>query len=364
MKYYTFTLITFFLLLPSYILSQEFYMTSPVGYGQNTTGGNGGTVIIVNTREKLKEALKSSQPLVIIVTEDIDFGENEIINEVITNKTLLGLKGVKLLATARVKNGGILGFREGSDNVIIRNLIFEGQGAFDVDGQDLLQNTGCTNLWVDHCEFYDGVDGNFDNTRKADNITISWCYFGYRHEPKTEGMTGDGSGKHRYSNLVGGSAYDYPDDGHYSITFQYCYWGDGCVQRMPRARNAELHILNCFYKVSDISNSLAIGLGAGINGTSCYVEGTNFKKVTRVVDTTYDSIENSSVAVNFVNCLSGGINDGVVSKPDYNYQVLDPGLVEAVVTDPCGAGATLNVNLTGEISSLCTSHYLYRFRKM
>ncbi len=60
---------------------------------------------------------------------------------------------------------GILYIKPGSNNVIIRNLIFEGPGAYDVDGQDNLTNEG-TNIWVDHCEFQDGMDGNFDNKGK------------------------------------------------------------------------------------------------------------------------------------------------------------------------------------------------------
>lgn len=342
----------FFLSIASFLFAQDYYMASPVGFGRNATGGGNATVVSVDTHDELKNALKANGSSIIIVTKDIEFGENTMISEVVTNKTLLGLKGVRLVSTSRLKSSGILGLKEGSNNIIIRNLIFEGQGAFDVDGQDLLQNTGCTNLWVDHCEFYDGVDGNFDNTKKADNITISWCKFGYNHPSQVEGMTGDGSGEHRYSNLVGGSSSDAPADGHYSITFQYCYWGNGCAQRMPRARNAELHILNCYYNVTDVSSALAIGLGAGSKGTTCYVEGTNFKKIGRVVDTSYDKTD-KMVAVNFVNCLNGAANSGTVSQPSYSYTALDANLVEAAVTSACGAGATLDVSLDGKISSPC-----------
>ena len=62
-----------------------------------------------------------------------------------------------------------------------------------------------------------------------------------------------------------------------NITFQYCYWAEGCIDRMPRARNAELHILNCYYATGPEGRN-GIGLGGGINGTTCYVEGCHFKK--------------------------------------------------------------------------------------
>lgn len=352
MKTTKFFLLVSFLLLITNISAQDYCMTSPIGFGRNATGGNNGAIVLVKNRTELKNALKASGSSVIIITEDILFGEGEMISEIVTNKTLLGLKGIKLTTTARTANGGILGFKNGSNNVIIRNLIFEGPGAYDVDGKDLISNTGCTNLWVDHCEFYDGVDGNFDNTNNADNISISWCKFGYKIPPLAGGS--GGSNDHRFSNLIGGSKDNTPADGHYSITFQYCYWSDGCKQRMPRARNAELHLLNCYYN-TNTSDALAIGLGAGVKGTTCYVEGTDFKKVKRVVDTSYDPVSGQSVAVNFINCLSGGTNSGTVSKPEYSYTAIDVSDVESVVASSCGAGANLDVTLTGKISSTCIS---------
>ncbi len=348
-----FSIILFFIAIQ--INAQEYCMSSPTGFGRNATGGTGGKIVKVTTLSELSAALKASGSATIIIMNNITFGQNEMINEVISNKTILALHGVKLVSTYRDKNGGILGFKAGSNNIIVRNITFEGPGAYDVDGNDLLQNTGCSNLWVDHCEFYDGVDGNFDNTKSSDNITISWCKFGYKILPKAGGS--GGSDQHCFTDLVGGSATDAPSDGHYSITFQYCYWSDGCIQRMPRARNAELHILNCYYNVTSKSSSgsttstLAIGLGAGSNGTTCYVENTDFKKISKVLDASYDKVTGQSVAINFVNCLKGGSNSGTVSKPSYTYTALDVNNVEAAVLSAYGSGATLNVSESGEISA-------------
>ncbi len=347
-------LFSFLLLSTTISLSaQEYCMKSPTGFGRNATGGAGGSVVKISTRTELSTALKASGASIIIITKDITFGQNEMINEIISNKTILALSGIKLVSTYRDKNGGILGFKAGSNNVIVRNIIFEGPGAYDVDGNDLLQNTGCNNLWVDHCEFYDGVDGNFDNTKTSDNITISWCKFGYKILPKAGGS--GGSANHCFSNLVGGASNDFPSDGFYSITFQYCYWSDGCIQRMPRARNAELHILNCYYNITSknstggSTSSLAIGLGAGSNGTTCYVEGTNFKKVSTVLDASYDKVTGKSVATNFINCLKGGSNSGTVLKPTYTYTALDVDNVEEAILSVNGAGATLKVSDSGEV---------------
>jgi pectate lyase len=340
-----------FLHLATLANAQDYCMQAPVGYGGNATGGSGGNVVPVKTRTELSNALKASGQAVIIVTNDVSFGEGEMIKLVVQNKTLLGMNGVRLISTAQVKNGGILQLSASSNNVIIRNLIFEGPGAYDVDGNDLLQNVGCTNLWVDHCEFYDGVDGNFDNTNSADNITISWCKFGYNKPPKAGGS--GGSNDHRFTNLVGGNASAAPADGHYSITFMCCYWANGCKERMPRARNAELHILNCYYN-TDVSSSTAMGLEGGDKGLSCYVEGACFKKI----GTIYKSYGSGTKTLTYIDCLGGATtNIGTTPKPSYPYSALPASEVEAAVTSASGAGATLAVNAgNGSVSSYTSIH--------
>ncbi|MDR2622319.1 MAG: T9SS type A sorting domain-containing protein [Dysgonamonadaceae bacterium] len=341
-----------FLLLIILANAQDYCMKTPSGYGGNATGGGGGNVVTVKTQTELSNALKISGPAVIIVTENITFGEGEMIKLQVQNKTLLGMSGVRLISNAQVKNGGILQLNSGSNNVIIRNLIFEGPGAYDTDGNDLLQNVGCTNLWVDHCEFYDGVDGNFDNTKLADNITISWCKFGYNKPPKAGGS--GGSNDHRFTNLVGGGENDAPTDGHYSITFLFCYWSDGCKERMPRARNAELHILNCYYN-TDVSGSLALGLEGGVNGSTCYVEGTHYKKI----GSTYKSYGSGTQNLTYTDCLGGTqTNIGTAPKPSYSYNALPANEVETAVTSASGAGATLVVNAgDGSVSSYASIRF-------
>lgn len=320
----------------------KYYSASPVGYGRNVTGGGNGSIVLVNSVAGLKSALSGTTPSRVIVTQNLTFGQGDVIQTgAAWNKTLLGLPGVRLITTARVTNGGILQLSSNSGNFIIRNLIFEGPGAYDVDGRDLLHNNGCDGLWVDHCEFYDGVDGNFDNTNGADNVTISWCKFAYNIPPLAGGS--GGSDDHRFSNLVGANSDNYPPDGHFSITFQCCYWAEGCRERMPRARNAELHILNCLYNTS-VQGSVALGLEGGVNGTNCYVEGTHFKQITNV----HKSYGTGTVNLTFVDCI-GGVDDiGIAPQPAYDYTPLSVSQVESTVTN--GAGAILNVTTDGGIS--------------
>nr|WP_315147993.1 T9SS type A sorting domain-containing protein [uncultured Flavobacterium sp.] len=337
----------FFVFLAAF--GQNYYMSKPEGFGAAATGGGNATPITVTTYDEFKAAIKLTTPQVILVSGTITCSYT---SETLTNKTIIGLKGARLVNTNQTATGsGILYLKPGSNNVIIRNLIFEGPGAYDVDGRDNLTSE-CTNLWVDHCEFQDGTDGNFDNKGAGDNTTISWCKFTYLKPAKSGGP--GGADDHRFTNLVGSSKSDFPADGHYSITFQNCYWAEGCKERMPRARNAELHLLNCYYNTS-VSGSLAIGLGGGNNNTTCYVENTNFANIASVYRN-YNSTDGGTVGLIFDGCINGSANVGSVSKPSYAYTVLPVAEVAtAVANGNCGAGATLNVTTTGVISSGCAS---------
>jgi pectate lyase len=327
--------------------------TVPQGFGAAATGGGDATPITVTNYSSFKAALTSSNP-VILVSGTIDCTLTSV---QLKDKTIIGLPGARLRnlqitpgnPSTSAANSGILYLKAGSNNVIIRNLIFEGPGAYDVDGNDNLTSEA-TNLWVDHCEFQDGMDGNFDNKGKSDNTTISWCKFTYLKDP-TARNTLNFTNDHRFSDLVGSSATDFPVDGHYSITFQNCYWAEGCKERMPRARNAELHILNCYYKTT-VSGSLAIGLGGGNNNTSCYVENTDFATIGTVYKD-YTSTDGGTIGLTFDGCHNRANSTiGTVSKPTYNYTALSLDDVASKVPNTTnGAGATLNVTTTGIISS-------------
>ena len=346
-----------FVFLFNTMLGQNYYMTQPEGYGAAATGGGNATPVTVNNYTAFKNALTSTSAAnsVILVSGTIDCLYTSV---TLNNKTIIGLPGARLRNNqisvgnfvTSAQNSGILNIKSGSNNVIIRNLIFEGPGAYDVDGRDNLTADGCTNLWVDHCEFQDGMDGNFDNKGLSDNITISWCKFTYL-KPAIAGGSG-GSNDHRFSNLIGSAASDFPADGNYSITFQNCFWANGCKERMPRGRNVQIHILNCYYN-TNVTGSLAIGLGGGANNSTCYVENTNFANISSVYRN-YNSTDGGTVSIQFSGCINGASNVGSVSAPNYLYTVIPVNDVANYITNvTCGAGATLNVSATGVLSTSC-----------
>jgi pectate lyase len=324
-----------------------YYMTSPVGYASSATGGgtpSASNSIKVTSASELSSALSGNKSIV-LVSGSITTPR---IQCTASNKSIIGLPGAKLINLNQTADGsGILHLKSGS-NIIIRNITFIGPGAYDEDGWDLITNKGCTKLWVDHCEFQDGMDDNFDNTNSADNITVSWCKFTYLKAPKAGGS--GGSNDHRFSNLVGGSDSDIPDDGLYSITWLNCWWADGCVDRMVRARNAQIDMLNCYWN-SDAGLKY-IHLSPGGKGTFTYVENGVFTGKADVVN--FEKTGNNNVK--FVNCTGSESNTGSVSAPTYTWVKTPVNQVVSVVTNSkCGAGATLDVTVDGVISSGCGS---------
>ena len=147
------------------------------------------------------------------------------------------------LRTERYRKSGIF-YIEGCENVIIRNISFVGPGSVDVGGVDLISAINGTNhVWVDHCEFIDGQDGNFDITNYSDYITVSWCHFHYTDRSyvhQNTNLVGSGDDKARNTSATG-------DYGKLNTTFAYNEWGENCRSRMPMGRAGKIHMLNNWY---------------------------------------------------------------------------------------------------------------------
>lgn len=142
------------------------------------------------------------------------------------------------------RKAGIFNISKNSENIIIRNITFQGPGAVDVGGSDLISIIGSKHIWVDHCVFKDGTDGNLDITNSADFNTISWCTFSYSNR----------SYMHQNTNLVGSS--DSEATGYLNTTYAFNWWGKGCKQRMPMARVGKIHMLHNYYTCSGSSGAI------------------------------------------------------------------------------------------------------------
>lgn len=163
------------------------------------------------------------------------------------------------------RNAGLFNLT-GCENIIFRNLDLVGPGPVDVGGADLLTlSRGTKHIWVDHCGFTDGLDGNFDINSKSDFITVSWCTFRYT------GKAYD----HKASNLIGSS--EDPDTqgiDNLNVTFAYNIWGEGCEVRMPVCRFGTIHVFNNLY---DCEGNWAGAINAR-RDSEVLIEGNYFDK--------------------------------------------------------------------------------------
>ena len=341
----------FVLLVPVYAV--DYCASKSWGYaGTDVTGGGNVAPTLVSSESDLKNAIKSNNK-VIIITQNITVSSQLVIDNK-NHITLMALPGVKLINLNQTQNGsGILQIKNGSTNIILRNLTFEGPGAFDCDGRDNLTITNSQNIWVDHCDFQDAVDGNFDINGLSDNITVTWCRFRYLKAPRPRdaGDTDtDHTDDHRFSNLVGSSSSDKPSDGIYNITYGYCWWDQGCKQRMTRCRNALIHYLNCYW------NSSVADYYVGPERVSSYFEGCTFAGKANTASAIWKPFSGTTNYCTFVNC-TGKLPDNSstpVAAPSYAYDHLTAAEAKNYVTKAdCGAGATLTVTAEAEVSSSC-----------
>ena len=174
------------------------------------------------------------------------------------------------------RNAGLFSLNA-CENIIFRNLALAGPGPIDVGGADpLTLSNGTQHVWVDHCSFTDGMDGNFDINSRSDLITVSWCTFQYT----------DRAYDHKASNLLGSS--ERPDQGvdNLNVTFAYCIWGAGCEVRMPVVRFGKVHVLNTLY---DCAGNGSPAINARID-SEVLVEGCYFEKgVKKIFEGTDDA---------------------------------------------------------------------------
>lgn len=334
---------------------------APVGWGAGVTGGEGGTTVTVETYSALKAQLAAFDQTkkTIYVKGTITFdGQMEVRG--VKNKTIIGLEGATLqnlnedIATsssdksAAIAKTGIMLLRD-CDNIAIRNLIFKSAGACDFNANDNLCAQGSTNIWVDHCDFQDGVDGNFDIVNASDNISVTWCRFRYLLPARGKGYGGS-STDHRFTNLIGNSDKTATsDEGKLRTTFYSCWWDEGCKERMPRVRFGKVHTLNCLYTSSVTSYCVGGGYKSNVYIENCAFIG-NKPKNTPWKDYADEEKGYPDYNVTIAGCQNvadkqarDGSNDYFIPANEYSgYYSYAASEVESTVSNgENGAGATL-----------------------
>jgi len=300
-----------------------------------TTGGGTAAETTVSSYAQLKSAIENTAVKVIKITGTITITTRLNLQDQ-TGKTIYGTNGAKLVSTNQTKDGsGIINIKR-CNNIVVRNLIFEGPGAYDTDGWDNAILDDCRNVWIDHCEFRDGVDGNFDIKNKSDFVTVSYTKFSYLKTPKAGGS--GGTDDHRFSNLIGSSDGATADAGKLNVTFVRCWWAPGCKERMPRVRFGKIHILNSYFNSTVSNKCIAAGVQANI-----LVERNVFENVKEPINLMSGFTAVSQTGNNFVNVTGNTAVSGTAFTPPYSIVKLDVSNVKADVT--ANAGATMSGNI-------------------
>ena len=247
------------------------------------TGCNNKTILGINNARLVTEWYVTPDVLAILKEADVESAStNKGTGGTLPNGVNVDEEAEYLTRKALYEKYGNENYREAGifcvkrcKNIIFRNLSFIGPGSIDCGGYDLLSVQYSSNVWVDHCEFIDGIDGNFDISNESDMITASWNDFSYT----------DRSLMHQNTNLVGSSDSKVEDDDKLSITFAFNSWGAKCRARMPMARYGRFHMLNNYFHCA--GNSTAC-----INprkNSEFLIEGNYFEKGVKKIFTQQDA---------------------------------------------------------------------------
>jgi pectate lyase len=285
--------------------------------GGTVTGGGSASPVTVTSLSALNSAAGGTGAAVIIVSGtisgDVTIGSNKTIQGANASATIRGHIGMK-----------------GSANVILRNLNVIGYNCTDnsdcQSGADAITvQSAAHHLWFDHLAVSDGSDGNLDLTHAVDYVTISWCKFFY---------SGQRSGGHQFSNLVGHSDSNASEDtGHLNITFHHCWWADNVGERMPRVRFGKVHVFNSLYTASGDNYAIASGVGANV-----LAENNVFNGINDPLDFSHgDSTSIGVLRGNVFNSCSGAMSSkGTAFTPPYSYSLDAASSVESAVRSGAG----------------------------
>ena len=294
------------------------------------TGGGNATPITVKTFDDLQKYAKDSSPRVIYIDGTLGDGwsgtTGSRLNITASNKTIIGLKpGTLLKAPIHITSK--------ASNIIVRNIVIQGPGSNADQAWDNLTIEGeAKNIWIDHCEFWDGQDGNADVVKGSDNVTFTWCIFGYKKKST-----------HNLSNLIGSSDNEPVSEGKLNVTYMFNWW-KAANQRKPRCRYGNVHVVNNLLTgdASITNGTDVLGVSAGhmctvrternvfINEANpIYTGNANGTGVNEVIDNI------------FTNCSGNTKGTGTSFTPPYDYTsfMLPANQVEAAVK--ANAGATL-----------------------
>jgi len=293
----------------------------------SVTGGGNATPVVVKTFADLQKAASGTDAKVIYIDGTLGSGWKGTSGdrlEIGSNKTIVGLRpGTSLKAPIHIN---------GSSNVIVRNIVINGPGSNQDQAWDNINiEGGSKNIWIDHCEFWDGQDGNADVVKGADNVTFTWCIFGYKIKSD-----------HNLSNLIGSSDNEPVSEGKLDVTYMFNWW-KAATQRKPRCRYGFIHAVNNLLTGdASVQSGTILGMSAG---KDCKIRNENNHFIDEQTPVYTGNAAGSSaqevIGSLFTNCTGNTTGTGASFTPPYEYKsfMVDASKVKELVQK--NAGATL-----------------------
>ncbi|MBN1868145.1 hypothetical protein JW916_12745, partial [Candidatus Sumerlaeota bacterium] len=290
------------------------------GANGGTTGGAGGpTVTVDNAADFIYYVEDTDQdPYIIQVSGNIVLPSTNV--RVRGNKTVIGLAGSHIA-------GNLKCYGAEESNNIFQNLDMDNYSK--VGDGDCITIDGVEHVWIDHCTFTDGGDGNVDIKNGAEWVTVSWCIFQYTYN----------SG-HNFSNLIGHSDSNGDTDrGKLHVTFHHCLWGNLAHERMPRVRFGTIHSYNNYFHCPGNNYCIRVALESQVLLENSYFED---------IDQPWEYYTKSGQIpgkIRAVNCIFDNVTgliagEDTVSTPSYSYTLDETADVPAIVMAGAGAGNT------------------------
>ena len=296
-----------------------FNLTGANGFAMvngTTIGGTGGTVVTVTNGTDFNTQINIAGPRIIQVQGVISISEGTGDGRSFTtaNKTIVGLgTNAMLLGNLNLSDS------KGATNVIIQNLRISCPGA------DGLTIWGATNVWVDHCTFYDCGDGSVDMNNGSQYVTVSWCKFFYTNQLE-----------HRFVSISDGytnTTAHVVTYGYY--TFHHNWFSTRCDQRQASSSYGRLHYYNNYWNCTNNSYASLARVDTQILSQNNYYSGVN-NPLYKNTGNPDELIQSSG---NIYSGCTGSIDDGndTVFTPPYGYLLDATADVPAIVM--AGAGA-------------------------
>jgi pectate lyase len=252
--------------------------TTPLGYGQGTTGGGSAKPTSVDSMAAMQAAIDAysgSGGLVLKYTGKFDF---KTIKDPCVQHTLPGQtveikdkSDLTIVGDAGSSANFGLHVAAGSSNIIIRDMtigLTPGGDASDIISVEGMSSGMPKNIWIDHNELFTSMavcpgagdtafDGMIDVKKGADNVTVSYNYLHDHHKVSLNGFTDT-------------------DDAVRHITFHHNLF-ERIGSRAPLQRHGFAHVVNNYFL--DVSASC---INVRMGGYAL-VEANFFEKVANPV---------------------------------------------------------------------------------